>query len=339
MVWHPLIVSGRSARPAFRSLTVAALAGAGLAVSLTAPAWGYLGSFSPNDGYNIVQPWVDVSYYNAGQYGVNAGGGGWTQTAPDVGRWRVVGQVGGFFTTSAARAAATVGAPAYGPVPVSALPIYIVGDHGPGRTDNSSLAFRNDTAAGTGAANYDYSIDTYDTGGTPAASVTGGTVSAQTYFLPNPDVPTQPGTRAGDKFYMSFVDSSGNIGAQWGYARDNEVYWRAGSSGPWNYTSIIANSGNWDGVRISIDLTADTFALDYYKVATNLWVNLAPAGTPLGAAMNNLTNIGWHLEDATNNGVGGKNFFDDFSVSIPAPGSAGLLALAGAAGLRRRRRA
>lgn len=336
MVWLPFVVSGRSARPGVRFLPGSALAAAGLVASFATPASAYLGSFSPNDGYNIVQPWVDVSYYNAGAYGVNAGGGGWTQIAPDSGRWKVVGQVGAFYTTSAARAAATSGAPPY-PAPGPGLPIYIVGDHGPGRTDNSSLAFRNDTVAGTGAANYDYSIDTYDTGGTPAASITSGTVSAQMYFLPNPDVPTQPGTRAGDKFHMSFVDSSGNVGAQWGYARDNEVYWRAGSSGPWTYTSIIANSGNWDGVRISIDLTADTFALDYFKVATSSWVNLAPAGTPLGATMNNLTNIGWHLEDGTNNGVGGKNFFDDFTVNIPAPGAAGLLGLAGLAAMRRKR--
>jgi hypothetical protein len=332
MVWLSFVVSGRAARPAARSLSIAAVAAYGLA----APASAYLGSFTPSDGYNIVQPWVDVTYFNAGAYGVNAGGGGWTPIAPDSGKWKVVGQVGAFYTTSAARAAATLGAPPY-PAPGPGLPIYIVGDHGPGRTDNSALAFRNDTPAGTGAANYDYSIDAFDTGGTAPASITGGTVSAGTYFLPNPDVPAQPGTRAGDKFFMSFKDSSGNIGAQWGYARDNEVYWRSGSSGPWNYTGIIANNGNWDGIKIDIDLTADTFALNYYKVSTNTWLNLAPAGTALGTAMTNLTTIGWHLEDGTNNGVGGKNFFDDFNVTIPAPGAAGLLALGGLMLGRRRR--
>jgi hypothetical protein len=330
-----------SARPSRRGVELLSakcgMAAAGLMFAVASPASAYLGSFTPNDGYNIVQPWVDVTYFNAGAYGANAGGGGWTQTTPDSGKWKVVGPVGGFFTSVAARTAATVGAPAYGPVPSSGLPIYIVGDHGPGRTDNSALAFRNDTPAGTGAANYDYGIDTYDTGGTAPATVTSGVVSAQMYFLPNPDVMAQPGTRAGDKFFMSFKDSSGNIGAQWGYARDNEVYWRAGSSGPWNYTGVIANSGNWDGIKISIDLTADTFALDYYKVATSSWVNLAAAGTALGASMTNLTNLGWHLEDATNNGVGGKNFFDDVGFGIPAPGSAGVLALAGLVAMRRRR--
>lgn len=155
--------------------------------------------------------------------------------------------------------------------------------------------------------------------------------------VPNPSVAPQPGTRAADKFTMSFVDSVGNIGAQWGYAADNEVYWRAGSSGLWNYTGLYANAGNWDGIRIEIDLTSDTFKLNYYEVSTNSWLSLAAAGTPLGTAMTNLTNIGWRLEDGTNIGVGGKNFFDDFSVQIPAPGAAGLLAFGAAAAVRRRR--
>lgn len=336
-------VRGLSVRgPFVRAAGRAAVLGVVGAAAL--PASAHLGSFAPADGYTLSLfsgpvNWCDVSYYNAGAYGPNSGGGpGPTNIVPDSGLWRVVGPVGGFYPTAAARNAAVGGAPPYPTSAPGSLPIYIVGDHGPGRTDASSLAFRNDTPRGTGAAVYDYSIDTYDTGGVAPAAVTGGPVSHQIYLRPNPSDPPNPdGTPAGDKFSLGFMDSVGNIGAQWGYARDNEIYWRPGSAGPWTYTGIYADPGDWDGVRIDIDLTADTFSLDYYDVSSTTWLNLAPAGTPLGAAMGNFTTLRWLLEDGVNSGVGGKNFFDDSSFIIPAPGAAGLLALAGAAAARRRR--
>ena len=48
-----------------------------LLVGSATPALAYLGSFTPNDGYHVQSGLVygDVSYYNAGQYGANAGGG------------------------------------------------------------------------------------------------------------------------------------------------------------------------------------------------------------------------------------------------------------------------
>ncbi|MBS0196421.1 MAG: hypothetical protein JSR77_06660 [Planctomycetes bacterium] len=306
------------------------------ACALTSSASAILNSFTPNDGYQIVQPWVDVTYFNAGGYGANAGGGSYTHIAPDSGKWKVVGQVGGFFTSSAARAAATSGAPPYGVVPSNALPIYIVGDHGPGRTDNSSLAFRNDSPAGTGAAKYEYSIDTYDTGGVAPSTVTSGTVSTQFYFNPNPADPPNPGALPRDRFTMSFKDSAGNVGLQWGYRADNEIVWRASASGAWTNTGVYGTSGAWDGVRVSLDLTADTFKIDYYVASSNMWQQLVAGATPMGMAMNNFTTLGWQLEDNIFTGTGGKNFFDDFSFNIPAPGTA-LFGLASLTLLRRRR--
>jgi len=323
-------------------LSLAALTTLGV---LSSPALAVLGSFSPNEGYNLnvfsgSYNWSDVSYYNAGSYGVNAGGGpGPTFIAPDSGKWRVVGQVGGYFSNSVARSAATSGAPPYPPVAQPGMiPVYLVGDHGPGRTDNSSLAFRNDTALGsTGAAVYDYSLDTYDTGGPVPASVTGGTVNYGIYFSTSPNDPFVPGVRSPERFTQSVLDSAGNIGMQWGYARDNTVLWRTSPSGIWNYTGIVANAGMWDGISIDIDLTADTFKLDYFDSFANTWTTLAPAGTALGSTMGNFTGLRWQLEDGTNGGVGGKNFFDDATFVVPAPGTAALLGLAGLAGLRRRR--
>lgn len=317
--------------------------------ALVGQAQAYLGSFAPNDGYQIVQPWVDVSYFNSGQNGVNAGGGAYGHVAPNSGLWKVVpGAVGGIYTSAAARTAALVGIPPYPGVvpPAGNGPVYIVGNHGPGRTDNSALAFRNDTPAGTGPAMYEYSLDTYDTGGGGGntgpvpSSIISGIVTTQFYFCPNPADPPDPsGAKPRDKFTMSFLDQTGNVGFQWGYAADNEVYWRTSSSNSWNYTGVFADATNWDGVRADIDLTAQTFGLDYYDVSTNTWSNMIPVGTGLGMSMANLTRLGWQLEDDVFTGTGGKNFFDDFTFasSVPEP-SSWIFALAAASGLAIRRR-
>jgi hypothetical protein len=334
----------RSARSAGSIRRAHALAVAGSAASLwcVSVASAYIGSCGPADGYHLNQyignvNWADVSYFNAGSYGANAGGGpGPTLIAADSGKWKVDGQVGGYWNNAATRASVVGSAPPYPGVDSSGAsqPIYMVGNHFPGRGgDGSNLAFRNDTPIGTGAANYNYFIDTYDTGGNVPSSVTSGIVTTQFYFCPNPNDLV---ARA-EKFTMSFKDSANTTGVQWGYARDNEVYWRAGNAGPWTYTGIYANASNWDGIRMNIDLSNDTFELEYYIVASNTWTTLAPAGTALGAPMTNLTTLGWRLEDGVNSGTGGKNYFDDFGFSIPAPSSAGVLALAGLAALRRRR--
>lgn len=312
-------------------------------VLVVANASAYLGSFAPADGYSLSvfngsANWCDVTHYNAGQYGVNAGNGaGPTPIAPNSQLWTVVSQAGGFFPTAAARNAAIGGAPPYpNTVPAGTIPSYIVGNHFPGRGgDGNNLAVRNDSPTGTGAIVYDYSIDTYDTGGTVPSTVTSGPVSTQFYYLPNPSMPVQPGTRGPDKFTMSFRDSGGNTGLEWGYAADNEVYWR-NASGPWNYTGIYADAGDWDGIDVNIDLTADTFGIDYYDVGTNTWFNLVPAGTALATPMTDLTVLRWQLEDNVSSGIGGKNFFDDFTFHIPEPSTLALLGV-GALLMRRRR--
>lgn len=314
-----------------------------VAIGLSAPAFANLGSFTPSDGYNISVPsgsasWSDVSYYDAGGYGANAGGGsGPNLIAPDSGKWKLLSNNGGFFPTSAARNAALGGAPPYPTtVPPGTVPAYMVGNHFPGRGgDGSNLAFRNDTPVGAGPAVYEYSLDTYDTGGPVPASVTSGTVSTEFYFCPNPgDAPNPAGPA--DKFRLSFKDGAGNIGFEWGYARDNEVYWRTSTSSNWTYTGIYADASNWDGLKVAIDLTNDTFQMDYYDISASTWLNLAPAGTALGTAMNNFTTLRWQLEDGVFSGTGGKNYFDDFKFNVPEPTSL-LLVATGLLPLLRRR--
>jgi hypothetical protein len=315
-----------------------------LFIAAAAPAYANLGSFTPQDGYDVQSGLVygDVSYYNAGQYGANAGGGpGPTQIVADSGLWSVIGPAGGYFSNPTDRTNYTTGAPPYPANPATAVGSYFVGGHSGGRTDNYNLAIRNDIPLGTGAAVYDYELDSFDFGGISPASVTSGPVQMGFYFCPNPgDTPDPSGAASKGKFTMSFKDSLGNIGFQWGYLRDNAVVWRDDPSDPWNATAFIADQTNWDGLTVNIDLTADTFAMDYYDVSTNTTTNIVPAGTAMGQAMSDFTVLGWRLEDGLFAGNAGKNFFDDFSFNVvPEPSSLVLMVLGCAAicGVRRKR--
>ncbi|MBX3387447.1 MAG: hypothetical protein KF768_12835 [Phycisphaeraceae bacterium] len=309
-------------------------------------AHAYLGSCSPNDGYSLSMfvgsaNWADVTYYNAGDFGPNAGGGSPNFIAPDSGKWTLLTSKGAFFPNAAARNAAVGASPPYPTsVPPGTIPAYMVGNHFPGRNfDGSNLAFRNDTPLGSGAIRYAYALDSYDFGGFTPTSVTSGTVTMQLYFCPNPgDTPPSDGTPSPDKFTMTLKDQSGNIGLEWGYTRTNEVTWRTSPSNNWTTTGIIADQTDWDGVRFDIDLSNDTFSFDYYVVATNTWQNVVPAGTALGMAMQNLTTLEWQLEDGLFAGVGGKNYFDDFSFIVPSPSAAVLLGLGTLTLSARRRR-
>jgi hypothetical protein len=331
------MIRTHSSAPAWCALT--------LFLAASAPAYANLGSFTPQDGYDVQSGLVygDVSYYNAGQYGANAGGGpGPTQIVANSGLWSVIGPAGGYFSNPGDRNSYTAGAPPYPANPATALGSYFVGGHSGGRTDNFNLAIRNDIPLGTGAAVYDYELDSFDFGGISPASVTSGPVQMGFFFCPNPgDSPDPSGAAPSDKFTMSFKDSLGNIGFQWGYLRDNAVVWRDDPADPWNTTTFIADQTNWDGLTVNIDLTAGTFGMDYFDVSANTTTSIVPTGTAMGQAMTDFTLLGWRLEDGLNAGpLLGKNFFDDFSFNaVPEPGSLVLTALACATllGVRRKR--
>ncbi len=352
---RPLGQRPRNIRTMLQDLT-AILAAVASSLWIAAPAQAYLGGFEPADGYtlsaipqgsNPPSLYADVTYYNAGQFGANAGGGGVASIAPDFGLWSLQTQAGAYFRNSATRSTYTGGAPPYGPYPTFGsgddVPAYIVGHHSPGYLSPYALALRNETPLFGppigGPMEYDYLLDTYDFGGPAPASITSGVVTTAFRFCPNPSDPPSPSPR--DKFIMSFSDGT-NIGLQIGYAGDNSIYWRAGSSGAWTYPGIIADSTNWDQFSVSIDLGADTFGISYHQIVPNITTTIVPAGAPLGAAMTNLSHLRWWLTDQVLGGTGGKNFFDDFRFrvpNVPEPSSILLLATAvSTAWLTRRRR-
>ena len=118
--------------------------------AIAAPAQAYLGGFEPADGYQVQSGFIggDVSYYNAGAHGPNAGGGALVHAAPNAGLWKIdsTSQPGGYFATQVLRAGFTLGAPPYmnppNP-PVDTVESYIVGNHSMGRT-GTCLAIRNE---------------------------------------------------------------------------------------------------------------------------------------------------------------------------------------------------
>ncbi len=305
-------------------------------------AQAYLGSFDIPDGYNQFATQVpgtppsdfsDVVYYNAGVIGPKI------QIPYNSGQWQLLTQAGAFFPNGAARNAVVFGAPPYPAFPSSGtVPDYVIANHPGGRT-GGALALRNEGGP-DGAMEYDYTLDTVDFGGPTPASVTSGNVLTQFYFCPN-GMDSNP---TAEKFIMSFRDNFGNTGLQVGYRHDNQVQWRPGSSGAWTLAGITADSLAYDGFRVDMNLSSDTFQLEYFDFSTSIWSTLAVAGTPLGASMQNLTNLRWWLDEFTvagdPSGYAGKNFFDDFSFKVnpvPEPSSC-LLLLTGLCGLLVRRR-
>jgi hypothetical protein len=284
---------------------------------------------------------VDVAAYNAGQWGTNAGGGPLpVELTLNTGLWKLTSAVGTFYPDATTRNTYLGAGPPYpatvpltSPQVVNSVPAYVIGNHPGGRLGTTALAFRNAINAGYGPITYDYKLDTYDFGGPAPALVTSGTVTTGFYFQPNPadNIVNSNGLSA-DKFIMSFTDSTGSVGFQWGYARDNTVQWRQGNSGSWNNSGIISDPTNYNGVTVSLNLSAQTFKIDYYDVSASLTTTIAPAGTALGNSIIDLTHLGWSLTDNLFTGTGGKNFFDDFSFSAPVP-EPGTLVLLGMGGL------
>lgn len=315
-----------------------------VALLVASPAMAYLGSFESGDGYRFLGPlpndWIDVTNYNAGATNdVDASYAPLTPIPFNSGLWKITGPGPGSFYINATDRATYInpGSPPAPPYPAGAAkgPIigaYLIGDHGGGHTGNA-LAMRNTTPAGSGPMEYDYTIDKFDFGGIVPSTVTAGTIKTSFWFWPsNPEQTVVPPK---EKFIMSFGDGT-NIGFQWGYARDNQLYWRPGSSGAWNMTSLFANDpSQYDKMTMEINLTAQTFKIDFSDTSTSLTTTLAPTQA-LGAGMSNFTHIGWSLADnlqAGPLGWGGKNFFDDFVFDVPVPEPSSALAMLAAGAL------
>lgn len=283
-------------------------------LTCSTPSFALLSSFEVADGYGLITSVIgdEVSYYKAG---VPSGGG--PSPAPTItpnsGLWKITSSAGGFYSNSADRSALNS----------SLIAIYAVGNHSGGRTGNA-LALRNDSN-GPGPMTEEYSLDALDFGGVSPNSSTITNVLMGFYFCPNPSGGSSSSGSA-EKFIMSLMDSTNNVGLELGYDYNNNVFWRDAAGT--HYPSIVADALAYDGFSVNIDLITDTFSLNYFDASANSTNALASSGTSLLTGMTNFTKIRWSLNDGGNNqGLGGKNFFDDFSFKVTSVAEPSVLEL------------
>jgi hypothetical protein len=298
-----------------RMLTVAA-------VLFARQAMGYLGGFENQDGYqsdgSLLQ---DVSTYNAGQYGTNGGGPGGSAVniTPNTGLFTKFDQG----DTS----------PGNGELVVQP---------GLARTGNGGLVLRSTSFYGDTAgdgADYLYTFDSRDFNGTSPALVTSGVVSVDYWMRPQTSF-FETGLATTTSFVNTGGDTLFSIGMLGQGIFDSKPILEWQDAAGWHNTGIIGNSGGWDHIMLSFDLTTGTVSFSYYSSLTGATTVLA-TDVVAAAPMDSLTGI--HFTAQPNTEV---NAYDDFTVvspllaMVPEPSSF-LFVMLGAMqclGLRRRRR-
>jgi hypothetical protein len=113
-----------------------------------------------------------------------------------------------------------------------------------------------------------------------------------------------------------------------GYGLDGTVYYRDGSG---NHTipGLVHRVNTWQDLSIKVDFATDTFELTLNGVtATGL--------TWAGGDLSKIQSVSLSLEDIASSALRGG--YDNFSLTIPEPATAGLLCLVSGVWLLRRRR-
>jgi hypothetical protein len=291
------------------------------------PANGYTGIVAPGTyPYSLGDRshGQDVSRYNAGMYGTGVGG-----TAVDIadnsGQWKAL--AGG-------RLYEDRNAPFY------------TG----GQFQRNYIAAYEYTGARTGTQvlnllaydtnmRYSYRLDSRDFKGVNPTATSDMRIDLTFWTCPTDadDLSVGMNTVA-----MSFRDSLGQTLVDVGYTGDNFLQYRIGGSAVWQTTAISLGTLGWSEITVSIDTAANDISLAaraFSDVNTTLQTSVnVITDEDLGFNADSLTDIEFSAADAD----GYKNFYDDFDFNlslspVPEPGSAGMLLLAGACLLRRRR--
>jgi hypothetical protein len=300
--------------------------------SVSSLAYGYLGSFGTQDGYDTLGALGgSVTYlpeYNAGEYGTNNGGPGGSAVVSGTlnqGLWVDLNR------TSDDR-----------PFPDRHYLIRhnpVVSPTVDGNEDY--LGMRNDP--GSLAPNPDqsleirYSFDARDFNGASPTSTGNSLIDWSIYVCPgNPgSVPTQ------DWFQWTFRDSDGDIGLELGYNSDRFVQYRDKPGDPWSVTTHQLNSSNWDRLNVVFNMLADTWSLTIGDRSGNTFVDTTIfTDRPFNMPLDNLATADWQLRPLGETPEANKNFFDGsgFSVTvIPEPSTIVLLSLGTSVLIRRLR--
>lgn len=291
--------------------TLLALSIAGLLVLAPTASHAYLGGFENDDGYASFLN--EVSVYNAGQYGANAGGGAFSAIPFNTGLWQKL--QGPLFPTLGA-----AGGVAY------ATGHQNFDRTNPGTPDQALVITTGADGWNAGPQEYSYTLDTFDLGGVNPAATGGDTLDISFWSCSwIPGLTEGGGLGAGTiGNTVGFYDSSGNLGFTLGYEQPGTGSdFAATNLGVWNTSSIAVNRFTYHRWDVTLDLGAQTVSIDIFEggTLTNL-VSSAPLVNPMG----NFTELRFLGVPGVNNSKVWS--LDDFEMSargIPEPSAAILL--------------
>lgn len=280
----------------------------------------------------------DVTRYNAGAFGMNAGGPGGSamDIADDSGLWKAL--AGGRLNEDATAPVYT-GNQYYRNHAVAYNYLY-------SRTGSQVLSL----IAGEENLSYSYTLDSRDLGGINPASTAASLVEMSFWVKPTDwDDP-----HTGNIMGLSLYDSANQSIFEVGYTGDNRLQYRLAGGGAWQTTSYVlgTDSTGWSQISVAVDLAANTVslalrayndALDILGSSTGVLSNVA-----LGVDALDLKGLQFNLQGGTldNEAASYVHYFDDFAFAVspgnptPVPEPTGVVLMGGAAGLwwgRRRR--
>jgi hypothetical protein len=268
----------------------------------------------------------DLSRYNAGQYGTNAGGPGGSAAdiADNSGLWQAL--VGGRLNEDLGGTLAN-GYQYLGNTGGSIFlqnRDYVQAYRYTGARNGSQVL---NLLAQDTSLSYNYTLDSRDyAGGTPTAS---SIITMVFWFCPADTDDTDPDNLLG----LSLRDAMGQSMFEVGYTGENIVQYRLPGGGTWVSTASTAGSQGWSEMSIILNTATDTVNLSvraYDDLTATLGSSVSILnGQSIGLDADALTDLRWDLRGGTlNNGaLSYKNYFDDFSFTtapfvVPEPGSA-----------------
>ena len=258
---------------------------------------------------------VDLSRYNAGDYGTNGGGPGGTATdiVDNSGLWRAL--AGG-------RLNEDVDAPYY--YGGSFNRDYVQAYRYPGAHSGASVL--NLLASDTDLS-YAYSLDSRDFKGTAPSTTNGSLIQMAFWLCPSDWDDTDTDNILG----LALRDSMDQTVFQIGYTGDNMLQYRI-PGGVWQTTASRLGTAGWSEIVVILDTVNNTagVAISAFDDTTSTLgtQTYVLANQALGLDAGALTGLQWDLRGGTlNNGAASfKNYFDDFTftlspVVVPEPGS------------------
>lgn len=275
----------------------------------------------------------DVTRYNAGAFGINNGGAGGlgTDIGDDTGLWQAVS--GGRINEDAA-------APNYNGTAVQARDHIIAWRYPSPHSGDQVL----DVLASEVDLTYDYSLDSRDLNGLAPTLTSQYRTTMSFWFCPT----DSDDGFADNVFSLSLRDQTGQSLLEFGYTGDNTLQYRVGNSSLWQTTTVNVGTHGWSQAVMTVDAftnTASFSAVAWDDGTGSLTSHDFIADVALGVDAGSLDTLQWNTKggvlDAGAGAVAHKNTFDDFqfnAVLVPEPGSAWLVALAGLATLRRKRK-